>query len=336
MIRSSCSSVWTVPAILAGSAAACLAHVVPIPPSACRLDHVMVRSAMSGVETAAEGGDTVDGLRLVYDANASVVRLCTTAADDRATCAAVAPRTFAMGDTAVSLALPLKASGTMTTSGDVEFRDLPVEVTAGTTVTVPVTLTTGLVALGDTVLEGTPLQGFGGFTLRGILDGAALPPAFGGVSLLLTATCTPRPIPDVDQFVPASRVARLVGRIDGTALRVGGVVHLGPADSVRFGRAPLLVSLRFDDQPVQTAVFSNFTRGRRRSTATSDDQRVTLTLARRGASAMVIALAVQNPSLPAAVSGKAVIVGITIDSSRLLARGERLFKPSPDGGLHRR
>lgn len=330
------TSVRVALAVLVGAASGAAAHVVPIPPSACRLDPVMLRSAVSGVESLAVSGDGADGMRLVYDANASVVRLCTTQAGDAATCAAVAARAFSLEGVSASVGFPMKASGTMTTAGDVEFRDVPVAVSADTQVDVPVTLTTGLVALDGQVIEGTPLKGFGAFKLRGVLDGAALPPAFGGRSLLLTATCAPRPIPDVDQFVPASRVGGLAGRIDQSELRLRGLVRVGPADTTGLGRGPLLLTVRIDDRTTQTAVFSNPAGARRRVTLTSDDGRTTLTVVRHGDAAMAFSVTIPSPALPTLPADEPAIVGVTIDTGRLLARGERLFKPAGGGGLRRR
>lgn len=320
---------WALSVCVVGSSAR--AHTVPIPPSTCQIEAMVMSNADDALPAARA---VTDGLRLTYDANASIVRMCTTTADDPATCAAVAAREFAIGSTTASLALPQKASAVLTTTGDMEFEDVPIVVTAGTTVTLPITLTTGLVTLDGRVIEGAPVKGFAPFTLRGVLPGASLPAAFGGQSLLLTLSCSPRPIPDVDQFVPSSRVGGLRGTLDAGTLRLRAAVRIGPAESAALGRAPLLLNLRMDDLSIATAVFSQIDGRGRRVRAVSDDGRTAVTFIKQGSQGFAMSVAIDALTLPS-LQGPA-IVGVTLDSGRFLARGERLFRPTATGGWRRR
>ena len=141
------------------------------------------------------------------------------------------PYGFELDASRGSLVLPARFGGLMESSGDMVLDDLPVALTfGGVTASVPVTLTTGLVAAGDTVAEGTPLQELGAWTLVGVLPGDSLPPPLTGQALLLSVACQPRPVPDKDQFVPPSVVGALRGQIGPETIRLRTTVTIGPAD----------------------------------------------------------------------------------------------------------
>src|SRR5262249_17789797 len=136
-------------------------------------------------------------LRIVYDANASVVHACPADADAGKDCGDSVPYDFELDASSGSLVLPARFGGLMESSGDMVLDDLPVAVTlGGVTADVQVTLTTGLAVAGDTVAEGAPLRGLGAWTLVGVLPGDALPPPLTGQALLLRVACQPRPVPD--------------------------------------------------------------------------------------------------------------------------------------------
>lgn len=301
------------------------AHIIPIPPSQCRFDPLTLSAPARDAEGRA--AEVADDVRIVYDANASVIRLCSSDAGD--TCVPGTARSFTLGAASGTIGFPARAGGTMESSGDMLLPDAAVVVSVGgVPTTVPVTLTTGLALVDGAVVEGAPLQGLQGFTLVGVLDGALLPVPFAGQSIALSVSCQPRPIPDKDQFVAPSRLARLRGEITATGARLRATIVRGQADLPNFARGPILLTIRIDDQRVATVVVSTGLQGGRRATSVSDDGRATLTVTKRSATHFGLSLDLHEVALPAATGATRAIVGVTLDTGGILARGERLFRPT--------
>jgi hypothetical protein len=321
-------------AVLAGRADA---HIVPIPPSLCAFGTIDLAVPAARLTTSAAVPTAGTRLRIVYDANASVVHACPAEAGAGDDCGDSVPYGFELDASSGSLVLPAQFGGLMESSGDMVLDDLPVAVTlGGVTADVPVTLTTGLAAAGDTVAEGAPLQGLGAWTLVGVLSGDALPPPLTGQALLLSVACQPRPVPDKDQFVPPSVVGSLRGQVGPETIRLQARVTVGPADRPALSRGPVVVAVHVDGTTIATAVVASGLHGtRRRQAGTSDDGRTTVTA--RGRSTKRLNLTIEMHGAPplTATSARA-LVGVTIDTGSLLARGERLFRAAPDGRALRR
>ena len=223
----------------------------------------------------------------------------------------------------------------MTAGGDVVLEDVPLTVTlAGEAVTTPVTLTTGLVSAAGQVFEGTPLEGLGSWSLIGLVPGNAVPLAFADQPIVLRVPCQPRPVPDRDQFVRPSVVTSLRGQVGPDAIRLRATVKVGIADRPGLSR-PFLLAVHLDDSTIATAVISGGLQGRRKLEGLSDDGRTTVRARTSGSSRVALQLEIRSaPS--AGVLRSRGLVGLTIDTGTLLARGERLFRVAPEGGALRR
>jgi hypothetical protein len=309
------------------------AHIVPIPPSVCAFDPLALQVPAMGLAATADDGGATDAMRFVYDSSASLIQVCPASpADPATTCGAVAPRTFTLGGTTGSLAFPSLFSGGMVAGGDVTFADLPVTVTLGAAnATVPVSFTTGLVAVGGTVFEGTPLQGLGSIALFGVAGGDALPPPIAGQSLLLSITCLPRPVPDKDQFVQPPHVAPIRGQVTVAKASLHAVVTLASAATPDFAGHPTLVALHADGMTIATAVLPNGLAGRRRLKGTSADGRATVTLRQSSPTRLVVGIQLRGVALPTEPAGARVLLDVALDTGGLLARGEQLFHGNRSG-----
>jgi hypothetical protein len=309
------------------------AHIVPIPPSVCAFDPLALQVPAMGLAATADDGGATDAMRFVYDSSASLIQVCPASpADPATTCGAVTPRTFTLGATAGSLAFPSLFSGGMVAGGDVAFADLPVTLTLGAAgATVPVTFTTGLVAVGGTVFEGTPLQGLESIGLVGVASGDALPPPLTGQSLLLSITCLPRPVPDKDQFVQPPLVAPIRGQVTAAKASLHAVVTLPSAATPDFGGRPTLVALHADGTTIATALLSHGLAGRHRLKGTSDDGHATVTLRQASPTRLVVGVQLRGVALPTEPAGARVLVDLTLDTGGLLARGVQLFHGNRSG-----
>jgi hypothetical protein len=322
-------------ALIALTAQAASGHIVPIPPSLCDFEPLELQVPTLGLTGAAEVAGAADTMRILYDSNSSLIQVCA-APDDPDECGAVVPRPFMIGTAMGELALPAMFRGHMLASGDVTFTGLPVTVTVdGATATVPVTLTTGLVAVGDAVAEGTPLQGLGALTFVGVMSGDALPPPLAGRPLLLTTSCLPRPVPDKDQFVKPAEITSIAGEVTTTHLRLRARADIptfqGSVPPPDFERHPTLVAVHVDGTTVASAVLSAGLHGSRHLRGTSDDHRAVVDLWRRSSTRLVLAVRLHGVTLPPETPDARVLVDLTVDLGGLLGRGEQLFHASRNG-----
>ena len=93
----------------------------------------------------------------------------------------------------------------------------------------------------------------------------------------------------------------------------------------------MLLAVHVDGATIATAVVSAGLQGsRRRQVGTSDDGRTTVTA--RGSSTKRLNLTIEMRDVPPPQALRArALVGLTIDTGTLLARGERLFRALPGG-----
>ena len=320
--------------LLACTALPARAHIVPIPPSLCGVDPIGVTVPAMALE--GEPAGDAGRMRIVFDANASTIRFCPVTAADPGACADPTAWPFTLDGVAGSLTPPARFGAVMTTSGDVVSAAVAVALTLGaTSQTIPITFSTGLALADGVVVEGAPLEGAGSWVLVGVVPGDGLPAPFDGHALALRVPCPPRPIPDKDQFVPASVVRHIAGEVAPAGTRLRFNVALGPADRPALAQGPVLLSLHVDDASIATAAIPALV-GRRRATGTSDDGRATVTLRSRSARKLALTVDLHDVALPARGPGARALVALTLQSPGMLARGERLFHAGPDGTtLHR-
>jgi hypothetical protein len=308
------------------------AHLVPIPPSTCTFDPLELRVpalGLTGAASAAGGGDVV---RLTYDASANQVQVCGTAGGDGTHCDAV-PRPFTLGGVSGTLTLPALFQGHMLSSGDITLSDVPLTIAAGGTgMTTAVTLTTALATADGAVLGGRPLQGLESFVLVGVIDGAALPGAFGGRSLVLSLSCLPRPVPDKDQFQLPLVLGSIRGDVTSKLIRLratADVASVPPDVSV----GPTLVAVAADGATFAAAAVPGGLRGRKTQSGKSADGNGTITVKRtqrKGATRLTFDVRLKKVVLPTGLAGR-VVLSLTLDAGGTIGRGERLFRVSKGG-----
>jgi len=315
--------------LIAATVQGALAHIVPIPPSTCRFEPLNFSVPASGLSGAAETGGVNDMMRVVFDAAESQIQLCPTVSDTDIHCGAPVPRPFTLGTMTGTVTLPSLFQAAMLSTGDVTIRNLPLTFTiGGSTVTIPVTMTTGLAAVNGTVVAGTPLQGLGSMTLVGVLSGDTLPPPVRGQSVLVTFSCQPRPVPDKDQFSTALQLTPIKGEITSTEARLSATAAISSSAPPQLSGVPLLLAVAVDGAPVASAVLSSGVQGGTRLSGTSDDGKATVKV-RQSATRLVVTAVIRDVTLPPQ-SGR-VLVDLTLDGNGLIGRGEQLFRATGGG-----
>jgi hypothetical protein len=318
--------------LIGWAARAAFGHIVPIPPSECRFDPLELQVPAMGLTGAARPAEAADTIRILYDVSANQLQFCAEPPGDPARCGDPVPRPFTLGPTAGMITLPSLFIGTMRLSGDVVIADLPITFTLGAaTATVPVTLTTGLVAVNGTVAEGTPLQGLGSLVLVGAARGDLLPPPLTGEPLLVRMSCQPRPVPDKDQFATPPRITSIGGRITTGRVKLRATVEIPSTAAPDFAGRPTLVAVHVDGATVASAVVSAGLHGRRRLTGTSDDRHAKVGVRQRSATRLALVVVLRSVTLPPQAAGARVLVDLTVDTGGLLGRGEQLFRASRNG-----
>jgi hypothetical protein len=319
-----------------GTAARVLAHLVPIPASTCAFAPMALSVPAMGLVGAAQPAGPADAMRIVYDAAANQIQVCPAALAGADPCGDPVARPFTLGTMAGTMTFPAVFNGGMLSSGDVTIPDLPITIAiGGTTASVPVTLTTALVALNGAVVEGVPLQALGSLELVGVIDGSALPPPLAGRSALVTVSCLPRPVPDKDQFAPPIETISLGGRIASGKARIRAMAAVSLTSPPDLASGPTLLSIDVDGTMVAAAVVSAGMHGSGRTiTGTSDDGRSAIMVrsVRRGAtSRLTMTAQFSDVTLPPQTPGAPVLVDLTLDAGGVIWRGEQLFHVSHDG-----
>lgn len=308
------------------------AHIIPIPPSTCRFDPLDLAVPAAGVTGAAAASGDADGFRLVFDPGAGEASFCP-APSATAVCGPSAPRPFTLDGVDGAMVLSSRFNGTLLSSGDLTTPDLPLDLTVGG-VTVPTTvrLTTGLVTIGETVVAGAPIAGFGTVTLVGVASGAGLPAPVAGHDVLLRLSCQLTPNPDKDQFAVAAHVTSVGGKLTNDGGKLRATIDLNPFTPLTLSDQALRLQLRAGDDVIAAATVSGGLQGaHKRYTGESDDGTVSLVVQRRGPTRLVLTAVFRHVSIPAQTGGARVVVGLTLDGGGLLTRGEQLFRVSRDG-----
>ena len=320
-----------VPLLIASTVRLAAAHIAPIEPSLCAFEPFDLQVPATGLVGAAATAGPDDMIRTVYDPSASAIQLCPADPGNPSACGSPVPRPFTLGATTGTIAFPGLFQGGMLSSGDMTLPDVPLAITVGgSTATVPVTLTTGLVTVDGAVAEGAPLQEAVSATLVGVLDGGALPPPLTGQSILVRLSCLPQPFPDEDQFASPLEMASIKGTITSKQVQLRATAAItSSSPSPDFVGSPVLLAVDGDGTPIASAIFSQGLHGRKRLTGTSDDGQGTITV-RQSASRVVLTIKLRNVTLPPPASGARVLVDVTLDAG-LIGRGEQLFQANGNG-----
>jgi len=300
------------------------AHIVPIPPSVCSPDVAL--SVPGGPTGATAAAGPADALRVRFDAPGSEALFCPADPAAPATlCAPPSPRAFTLGDATGTLTFPPRFTATVYSSGDVDSPGLRLVVASGGRTTLAtLTLTSGLAAAGDQLVEGASIGDFGSLTLVGVTDAGAVSPALAGQPLVLRLACRATPAPDIDQFRTLPQ-ATLAGTITPRRATIRALLTGGPATTPPFAGTPAMVRLRAGDTMIASAFLpAGIAASGRRFTATTPDGKSRVTVKPRRDGSWVLTLVLDGPTMPPEAGGRA-LVDLTLDAGGVLARGERLF-----------
>ncbi|HYR96408.1 MAG TPA: hypothetical protein VEM57_06700 [Candidatus Binatus sp.] len=305
------------------------AHDVPINPSRCTFEPVSISAPASGFAATAAPPGAPDTVRIVYDPGMSEAQLCPAdPADPQNGCSAVpTARAFSDGGVSGTVKLPLFQARFLA-SGDLQAQMVPVDFAVGAqsaTVTMP--LTTGLVAAGSFVAEGSPMAADGSVMLVGAGMTAALPAPLGGTPILLRMTCTATPAPDRDQFHAATTTKALAGTIRPDRVQVRAKFHPGaelPALPPDFG-VPGVLRLSAGETVIAVAEFPGGLRaqGPRKFVGETPDGKGTVTV--RAAGKMRYGLSLRLPSATVPPGAGRTQVQLTYQIGGLLSRATRTF-----------
>jgi hypothetical protein len=223
-------------------AATVFAHDAPIPPGDAVFESISIEAAGARADAgAAAPGDT---FRVLFDTSGSIAQLQTVAVPARALAGAL---TGSLTFRSLFQAR-LLANGVLVADGV----PLALVLDAGSA-DVRVTLTTGVVALGESAVEGSALAADGRFTLVGVTANDQL---VGGAPLVLRLGGRLTPSPDIDGFALAPVTKRVTAKLAGSSVRVRALVEVPVGVVTDFATRPALVRLSSGDATVGAVVMS--------------------------------------------------------------------------------
>jgi len=282
---------WLLALLLTARSAA--AHIVPVPPSACVFDPLTIDAPSAGTTATAAPPAAADQFRILYDPQASDAQFDLTG---------VPPRSFTVGGVTGTVAFPSVFLATLLNTGDLTAT-VPLTFTLGGGATsVTMTLTTGLAAAGDTIVEGAPIGADGRFTLVGITDQSRLGPPLAGPLLAIQMSCQATPRPDTDQFRAATPLS---ASLNARKLKLRTLFITAPGDSPNFAAAPAILRATSGSTDIATVLLASGlpAKGRKLFIGRTADGRMALgvrALKRQGQTEFLLALKVKNPTPPPA------------------------------------
>ena len=314
---------WFILLLLAARVAS--AHIVPIPPSQCALDPVEIVAPDSGVTAVVDppaGGQVV----IRYDTQASQAQFDLTA---------VPPRGFVAAGIAGTFALPTIFPATLTHTGDLTtVAPIPlVFAMNGSTVAVPLTLTTSLAAAGSAMVEGAPIGPDGRFALVGLTATSGLGAPFGSGMLSVRFGCQATPRPDTDQF--AGQTTALSASVAAQTFRLRAIFAPGSSAMPSFAGSPAMLRVTSGGAVVATAYLAGglAPHGRNVFIGRSADARAALgvrMLHRSGQVSFLMAVRVAGATSPPAAS-PTVPAEVVYEAGGFVSRVSFAFRPNRRG-----
>jgi hypothetical protein len=311
-------------------AAVANAHDVIIMPSLCTFDPVVLDAPASSLQATAAAATPSDTFRILYDVAAETAQFCPAdPVDPLDRCATGA----------VPRAISGAVSGTMTlgvfamhlfTSGDLFASFVPIDFSSGSSrASVPMTLSTAVVAAAGGVFEGLPIGTDGRFTLVGT-GTMTLPGVLDGAAVVVRMTCTADPVPDLDQFMASPQTTAVGGVLKASGARLqiafrAGTPPAAGASSPDF-TMPVIVRVSSGGATVASLILAGglAPQGRRKFVGqTADGQGSILLMQGRGASYR-LALRMGGVTMPPA-SGR-VPIDVTFEVGGLVSRASRTFR----------
>jgi len=297
------------------AAATARAHIVPVPPSTCAFEPVVVEMPAAGLTATGAPPGPGDAFHILYDPQASAAQFNLTG---------VPPRSFSATGVMGTFSVSPIFGAALANDGNLQATPTFTFTTPAGTASAAIALTTGLVVAGDAVLEGVPLsKADGTFALTGVLDPSVLPAPLAGGPLVVRLGGQAVPPPDTDQFRIATRTTVLSAAITAKLAKARFIFAPGTMEQPDFPGRPALLRISTGDTTIATADLSSglAAHGKKLFIGRSADGRVALgvhTLRRSGQLAYLFAVKLKTPALPVATG--AVAATVTYDVGGLLAR----------------
>ncbi len=296
-----------------------LAHDVPVEPNTCTFDPIEIGTAVVSPPTAA------DALRVLYTVAANQAQF---------QAGTVPPRAFTIDGVDGSIAFPVVFATTLSNAGDLAFAPVPLTfIVGGTSVVVPVALTTGLVPTSTGVVAGTPIGPGGVVGLAGVVPAGTLPSPLDGETTV-SMRCQLLPVgPDLDQFAEAPVAAKLGGYVKPSKGKLHAVLQVPVGTTVDFTRPALLRLVAAGSQMLTIDLPNGLTPSGRKFTGTAADGSV-VTISpgkKKPVPSWKLQLATPGQTIAPPPGGRADVQA-TFEIGGVLARGVRTFK-AKSGGL---
>jgi len=295
-----------------------LAHDIPVSPSTCTFDTFELTEPDTGISANVAPPTPADAMRIVYTVATATAQFQQSLST---------PRAFTVGGAAGTIAFPAAFSATLTAAGDLRADGVALDVTiGGVAATVPVTLTTAVVAVGGSVAEGLPMGADGRFALVASIPPGTLAPPMNASTTLLRLGCQADPTPDLDQFAAATNLSALAGVLSPSKGKLRGKLKGGAFATADLTAGPVILQLLAGGTPIVGAEFPAGLRAQSARVLVADGTsggRMTVKLGRGRQPARV---AVDLPGVAeAGVSGR-VEVQATLVAGSVTARGVRQFR----------
>lgn len=314
------------------------AHSEPIDPSVCTLSPFEISAPGAGRAGSADAPGPADVLRQVYDPETSTVTFCPAdAATPTTKCAtAVAPRGFTMGNVSGTLAFPLSFPVAMLATGDLTATALPLTIDIGDgPVVVPFLFTTGLASsAGGSLLEGAAIDAAGAVSFVGTGTGTGLAAPLADQQLIIRASCTLAPPPDLDQFSLTPTITRVSGRIAATGVRVKVAVALQPGQVADFATKASMLRLSTGDTVLADVNIPSGLTGTKRTLHGTGPAGAAVTIHVRAAKRYVLDATIAAGTLPPNAAGK-IDVDVAQNVGGLFSRATRSFRANRTGTVLR-
>jgi hypothetical protein len=282
---------WYAIALLASLAGPVAGHVIPVDPSTCAFDPVVIEAPAAGLTASGVPATDGDRFTITYDVGSSTAQF---------NAATIPPRAFSAPGVAGTLAVPTIFPAVMLKSGDLVTPSLPLTVAVGgDTVTLPLALSTGLAVASDVTREGSPMDAAGRFTLVGVAPIGALPPPFAGSAVVISLGCAATPRPDLDQFAfPQTKL--LSATISAKELRLRAIFALDPKQTPDFPGRPALFRAATAATTIAVANRPGLPRVKKLFLSRGDDGTlIAIAQIRRKPPTYLLGVTVPGPAMPA-------------------------------------
>jgi hypothetical protein len=289
-----------------------------VSPSTCTFDTFELTEPDTGISANVMPPTSADAMRIVYTVATATAQFQQEP---------LTPRAFTVGSTPGTIAFPAAFGATLTAAGDLRADGVALDVTiGGVATTVPVTLTTAIVAVGGNVVAGLPMGADGRFVLVGSIPPGALASPMNASTTLLRLGCQADPPPDLDQFAASTSLSALAGVLSPNKGRLRGKLKGSAFAAADLTAGPVLLQLLAGGATIASAEFPAGLRVQSARVLLADGTNGSSLTVRLGRGQQPARVMVDLPAVTeAGVSGR-VEVQATLVAGTVTARGVRQFR----------